>query len=57
MLAMAGMMSRPDLLLMDEPRWVGPILVEQNFELIRQINEEERPLFMVEQNANMAFHC
>lgn len=56
MLAMArALMSRPDLLLMDEPSMgLAPILVEQNFELIRQINEEGTAVFMVEQNANMA---
>ncbi len=56
MLAMArGLMSRPKLLLMDEPSMgLAPILVEQNFELIRQINEQGTAIFMVEQNANMA---
>ena len=56
MLAMArGLMSRPKLLLMDEPSMgLAPILVESNFELIRQINEQGTAVFMVEQNANMA---
>ncbi len=56
MLAMArGLMSRPKLLLMDEPSMgLAPILVEQNFELIKQINEQGTAIFMVEQNANMA---
>lgn len=56
MLAMArGLMSRPKLLLMDEPSMgLAPILVEQNFELIKQINEQGTAVFMVEQNANMA---
>jgi branched-chain amino acid transport system ATP-binding protein len=56
MLAMArALMSKPDLLLMDEPSMgLAPILVEQNFELIKQINEEGTAVFMVEQNANMA---
>jgi branched-chain amino acid transport system ATP-binding protein len=33
---------------------LAPILVEQNFELIKQINEQGTAVFMVEQNANMA---
>ena len=56
MLAMArGLMSRPQLLLMDEPSMgLAPILVEQNFELIKEINKQGTAIFMVEQNANMA---
>lgn len=56
MLAMArALMSRPKLLLMDEPSMgLAPVLVEQNFELIKQINEQGTTIFMVEQNANMA---
>ncbi|MCB0036508.1 MAG: ABC transporter ATP-binding protein [Anaerolineales bacterium] len=56
MLAMArALMSRPKLLLMDEPSMgLAPVLVEQNFELIKQINEQGTTVFMVEQNANMA---
>lgn len=56
MLAMArGLMSRPKLLLMDEPSMgLAPLLVEQNFDLIKQINEQGTAIFMVEQNANMA---
>ncbi len=56
MLAMArALMSRPRLLLMDEPSMgLSPILVEQSFELIQRINEQGTAIFMVEQNANMA---
>ncbi len=56
MLAMArALMSRPKLLLMDEPSMgLAPVLVEQNFELIKQVNEQGTTVFMVEQNANMA---
>ncbi len=56
MLAMArALMSRPQLLLMDEPSMgLAPVLVEQNFALIRQVNAEGTTVFMVEQNATMA---
>jgi branched-chain amino acid transport system ATP-binding protein len=56
MLAMArALMSRPTLLLMDEPSMgMAPVLVEQNFEIIKQINRQGTTIFMVEQNANMA---
>jgi branched-chain amino acid transport system ATP-binding protein len=56
MLAMArALMSRPKLLLMDEPSMgLAPVLVEQNFELIKEVNEAGTTVFMVEQNANMA---
>ena len=56
MLAMArALMSRPKLLLMDEPSMgLAPVLVEQNFEIIKEINERGTTVFMVEQNANMA---
>ena len=56
MLAMGrALMSRPKLLLMDEPSMgLAPILVENNFELIKQVNQQGTTVFMVEQNANMA---
>jgi len=56
MLAIArALMSRPQLLLMDEPSMgLAPILVERIFELIREINRQGTSIFMVEQNANMA---
>ena len=56
MLAMArALMSRPKLLLMDEPSMgLAPILVEHNFEIIQQVNQQGVTIFMVEQNANMA---
>ncbi len=56
MLAMArALMSRPKLLLMDEPSMgLAPRLVEQNFEIIQQVNQQGVTIFMVEQNANMA---
>jgi branched-chain amino acid transport system ATP-binding protein len=56
MLAMArALMSRPQLLLMDEPSMgLAPVLVEQNFQIVQQINALGVSVFMVEQNANMA---
>ena len=50
-----ALMSRPRLLLMDEPSMgLSPAYVEQVFEIIRTINEQGVTIFMVEQNANMA---
>ncbi|MDP6076785.1 MAG: ABC transporter ATP-binding protein, partial [Acidimicrobiales bacterium] len=50
-----ALMSKPTVLLMDEPSMgLAPALVQQNFDLIQQINEEGMAVFMVEQNANMA---
>lgn len=51
-----ALMSRPQVLLMDEPSMgLAPVLVEQNFELIQRLNEEAgTTIFVVEQNANMA---
>jgi len=56
MLAMGrALMSRPRLLLMDEPSMgLAPILVEQNFEIIEQVHEEGVAMLVVEQNANVA---
>ena len=50
-----ALMARPKVLLMDEPSMgLAPVLVAQNFDLIRRINEAGTTVFMVEQNANMA---
>jgi len=56
MLAMGrALMSRPRLLLMDEPSMgLAPILVEQNFEIIKQIHETGVAVLVVEQNANVS---
>ena len=56
MLAVArGLMARPRLLLFDEPSMgLAPILVEQIFEIIRDINRQGTTILLVEQNANMA---
>ena len=50
-----ALMSRPKLILMDEPSMgLAPLLVEQNFRIIQEINRQGTTIFMVEQNANMA---
>jgi branched-chain amino acid transport system ATP-binding protein len=50
-----ALMAEPKVLLMDEPSMgLAPVLVSQNFEIIKQINEQGTTVFVVEQNANMA---
>ena len=50
-----ALMASPKVLLMDEPSMgLAPVLVEQNFEIIKQINAQGTTVFVVEQNANMA---
>ncbi|HEY76720.1 MAG TPA: ABC transporter ATP-binding protein [Thermoflexia bacterium] len=56
MLAVArGLMAKPRLLLMDEPSMgLAPILVEEIFETIQEINQQGVTILLVEQNAHMA---
>ena len=50
-----ALMARPSILLMDEPSMgLAPILVEQVFETIQEINSQGVTIFLVEQNANVA---
>ena len=50
-----ALMSRPKVMLMDEPSMgLSPVLVEQTFQMIKQIHKTGITMFMVEQNANMA---
>jgi branched-chain amino acid transport system ATP-binding protein len=50
-----ALMSRPRLLLMDEPSMgLSPALVQQNFRIIREVHESGVAVLMVEQNATMA---
>ena len=50
-----ALMSRPQLLLMDEPSMgLSPALVQQNFRIIKDIHESGVAVLMVEQNAAMA---
>ncbi|MGI4952415.1 MAG: ABC transporter ATP-binding protein [Janthinobacterium lividum] len=50
-----AMMARPKLLLLDEPSLgLSPRLVEELFEVLVQLNKDELPLLVVEQNAQLA---
>jgi branched-chain amino acid transport system ATP-binding protein len=50
-----ALMARPKLLLMDEPSMgLAPILVERNFEIIKQVHESGVAMLIVEQNANVS---
>lgn len=50
-----AMMSRPRLLLLDEPSMgLAPMLVSQIFAIIRDINSQGTTILLVEQNARMA---
>ena len=50
-----GLMSRPTLLLLDEPSMgLSPIMVEEIFRIIREINAKGTSILLVEQNAHMA---
>ncbi len=50
-----ALMSRPKLLLMDEPSMgLAPILVERSFEIIKQVNDDGVAVLVVEQNANVS---
>jgi len=50
-----AMMSRPKLLMMDEPSLgLAPIIVQEIFNIIKTLNEEGMTILLIEQNANMA---
>ncbi|HEX6980705.1 MAG TPA: ABC transporter ATP-binding protein [Alphaproteobacteria bacterium] len=50
-----ALMARPKLLLLDEPSLgLSPLLVEQIFRIIRQLNQEGLTILVVEQNARLA---
>ena len=56
MLAIArGLMSNPKLMLLDEPSLgLAPLMVEEIFRIIAEINKDGVTILLVEQNANMA---
>ena len=56
MLAMGrGLMSQPKLMMLDEPSMgLAPILVEQIFDIIQELNRAGTTILLVEQNAQMA---
>ena len=50
-----ALMSKPDLIMMDEPSLgLAPIIVQGVFDIIREINKQGVTILLVEQNANMA---
>lgn len=50
-----GLMTHPRLMLLDEPSMgLAPILVEQIFDTIRELNQQGATILLVEQNARMA---
>ena len=59
MLAIArALMSRPELLLLDEPSMgLAPMFIQQIFKIIREIQEQGVSILLVEQNAAQALAC
>ncbi len=50
-----SLMSRPKLLLLDEPSMgLAPVLVERIFQVVEEINKQGTTILLVEQNANIA---
>ena len=50
-----ALMSRPKLLMMDEPSLgLAPLIVQQIFDIIKEINKAGVTILLIEQNANMA---
>jgi branched-chain amino acid transport system ATP-binding protein len=56
MLAMGrALMSKPKLMMLDEPSMgLAPILVQEIFSIIKELNEQGTTILLVEQNASMA---
>ena len=53
-----ALMSRPKLLLLDEPSMgLAPIIVKEIFSIIKGINKDGTTVLLVEQNANMALQA
>ncbi len=52
-----ALMSRPKLLMMDEPSLgLAPLIVRDIFSIIKEINKRGVTILLIEQNANMALH-
>ncbi len=52
---MRGLMTKPKLLMLDEPSMgLAPVIVEQIYDLIQQISASGMPILLVEQNIHMA---
>lgn len=52
-----ALMSRPKLIMMDEPSLgLAPIIVQEIFDIIKEINKKGVTILLIEQNANMALH-
>ena len=50
-----ALMSRPSLMMMDEPSLgLAPLIVQQIFSIIKEINNKGVTILLIEQNANMA---
>ena len=50
-----ALMSKPRLLLMDEPSLgLAPLIVEEVFQIIRDLHDDGTSILLVEQNAHMA---
>lgn len=50
-----ALMTRPNVILLDEPSMgLAPVLVEQIFDIVREINAQGTTVLLVEQNAHMA---
>jgi len=53
-----ALMSRPSLLMMDEPSLgLAPLVVRDIFSIIRTLNQEGITILLIEQNANAALRC
>ena len=53
-----ALMTRPDLLLLDEPSMgLAPMLVEKIFEVVQEINRQGTTILLIEQNAHMALNA
>lgn len=52
-----ALMSRPELLVLDEPSMgLAPLVIKEIFNIIRELREEGRTILLIEQNARAALH-